>query len=437
MEAISAIDTIWVLMASFLVFLMHAGFAMLEAGFTQAKNTVNIILKNFMGVATGMLAFLALGFALMFGAGNALFGMEFFGMSGIPEAWGTLPTWAFFLFQAVFAATAATIVSGAVAERTKFGAYIVFSVILTALTYPIVGHWIWGGGWLSALGTPFRDFAGSTVVHSVGGWAALAGILIIGARKGRFKKDYDTKRFSGHSVPLAALGVFILWFGWFGFNPGSQLAAEGVSNSMAIAKVAVNTQFAAAAGATIAMLLGWMMTRMVKAGFALNGALAGLVAITAPCAFVSAWASVLIGAIGAVVMMLVTNLLEAAKIDDAVGAVPVHLGAGIWGTLSVGFFALDGGLFYGGGSALLGTQALGVLAVGGFVFALSLIVFGILKATMGVRASEKDEEEGLDLKHGQAAYPDFSSYLMPVAVDRAAGHIAGSKVPEREALKVH
>lgn len=431
MEAISGLDTVWVLMAAFLVFLMHAGFAMLEAGFTQAKNSVNIILKNFMGVSTGMLAFLVLGFGLMFGAGTAVYGSEFFGMSGIPEAWGSIPTWAFFLFQAVFAATAATIVSGAVAERTKFGAYVIFSVILTAFTYPIVGHWIWsGGGWLAERG--FLDFAGSTVVHSVGGWAALAGIILIGSRVGRFKKGYAESRFSGHSIPLAALGVFILWFGWFGFNPGSQLAAEGAENAIAIATVAVNTQLAAASGAIAAVFLGWMMSRRIKAGFALNGALAGLVAITAPCAFVSAWASVVIGLIGGAVMILVTGLLEKAKLDDAVGAVPVHLGAGVWGTLSVGFFALDGGLFYGGGASMLGTQAIGVLAVGAWTFSVSMLVFGILKATMGIRASEKEEMEGLDLKHGQAAYPDFGPYLMPAEAGRSARPVESHSREEKK-----
>lgn len=405
-STISSLDTVWVLVASFLVFWMHAGFAMLEAGFTRAKNTVNIILKNFMGVATGMLAFYILGFGLMFGAGTIFVGKEFFMMAGLPEAWGTIPGWAFFLFQAVFAATAATIVSGAVAERTKFGAYVVFSIILTAVTYPVVGHWIWGGGWLAAQG--FKDFAGSTVVHSVGGWAALAGIIVVGNRIGRFSKDFDAKRFSGHSIPLAALGVFILWFGWFGFNPGSQLAAEGTDNAIAISLIAVNTQLAAAAGAVVAMIAGMIGTRMVKAGFALNGALAGLVGITASCAFVSPGASIVIGAIGGVVMVAVTGLLEKLKLDDAVGAVPVHLGTGIWGTLAVGLFALDGGMFYGGGAGLLWTQTIGVLAVGAWSFAISFVVFKLLAAVVGVRASKDVEESGLDLKHGQAAYPDFS-----------------------------
>ncbi len=406
-EIISGLDTIWVLVAAFLVFLMHAGFAMLEAGFTQAKNSVNIILKNFMGVSTGMLAFYFVGFALMFGMGNAYFGQNLFMLNGADEVWGSIPTLAFFLFQAVFAATAATIVSGAVAERTKFGAYVIFSIILTAITYPVVGHWIWSGeGFLALKG--FKDFAGSTVVHSVGGWAALAGIIIIGARDGRFKKDYDQKRFSGHSIPLAALGVFILWFGWFGFNPGSQLAAEGSQNAIAIAKVAVNTQLAAAAGAITATIVGWIFTKMVKAGFALNGALAGLVAITAPCAFVSPGASILIGLVGGLVMVLVAYLLETIKLDDAVGAVPVHLGAGIWGTLAVGLFDLESGLFYGGGADQFLAQLWGVVAVGVWAFVVSWVVFKLLALTLGVRASKKEEEDGLDMKHGQAAYPDFS-----------------------------
>jgi ammonium transporter, Amt family len=406
MEMISGLDTVWVLMAAFLVFFMHAGFAMLEAGFTQAKNAVNIILKNFMGISTGMLAFFLVGFGLMFGAGNAFVGSEYFALSGVEAAWGSIPTGVFFFFQAVFAATAATIVSGAVAERTKFGAYVVFSMVLTALLYPVVGHWIWGGGWLAEQG--FLDFAGSTVVHSVGGWAALAGIIVVGARKGRFKKDYDQKRFDGHSIPLAALGVFILWFGWFGFNPGSQLAASGAENASAIGLIALNTQLAASAGAIAAVLVGYLMTKMVKAGFALNGALGGLVAITAPCAFVSPLAAIAIGLVGGVVIVLVAALLEKMRLDDAVGAVPVHLGAGIWGTLAVGLFAMEGGLFYGGGAALLGTQLTGVLAVGAFTFVSAYVVFRVIAATIGVRATEKQEEEGLDMKHGQSAYPDFN-----------------------------
>lgn len=403
---ISSLDNLWVLIAAFLVFFMHAGFALLEAGFTQAKNAVNIILKNFMGVATGMIVFFILGFALMFGEGNMFIGKEFFMMNALPQSWGSISGWTFFLFQAMFAATAATIVSGAVAERTKFSSYVIFSMILTAVLYPIVGHWIWGGGWLAGKG--FLDFAGSTVVHSVGGWSALAAVLIIGARRGRFSKDFDQKRFDGHSVPLAALGVFILWFGWFGFNPGSQLAADGDSNAMAISLIAVNTQLAAAAGACAAMMMGYFMTGMVKAGFALNGALAGLVAVTAPCAFISPGAAILIGVIGGGVMILVAKLLESRKIDDAVGAVPVHLGAGIWGTISVGLFHLEKGLFYGGGSGLLWTQLLGIVAVGAFVFVGALIIFKVLSLSMGVRATDNEERQGLDTKHGQGAYPDFS-----------------------------
>jgi len=406
LSALSGLDTVWVLMAAFLVFLMHAGFAMLEAGFTQAKNAVNIIMKNMMSISSGTLAYFAVGFGLMFGAGSAYFGQEYFLLSGLGPVQGTIPSLVFFLFQAMFAATAATIVSGAVAERTKFGAYLVFCVLMTGILYPLVGHWIWGGGWLGEMG--FTDFAGSTVVHSVGGWAALAGVLVIGARRGRFDADYDEKRFSGHSIPLAALGVLILWFGWFGFNPGSQLAAEGAENAMALATVAVNTQLAAASGALMALLVGWMYTRMAKAGFVLNGALAGLVAITAPCAVVSPMMSIVIGAVGGVVMVVVANLLEKAKIDDAVGAVPVHLGAGIWGTLAVGLFSLEGGLFYGAGSSLLVTQAIGIVAVGAFVFVASYVAFVVLKVTMGVRATIREEINGLDLEHGQAAYPDFS-----------------------------
>jgi len=406
LSALSGLDTVWVLLASFMVFLMHAGFAMLEAGFTQAKNAVNIIMKNLMSISSGTLAYFVLGFGLMFGAGNEYFGQGMFLLDGLPEVQGTIPGLVFFLFQGMFAATAATIVSGAIAERAKFGAYLAFCVLMTALIYPIVGHWIWGGGWLSQL--EFVDFAGSTVVHSVGGWAALAGILIIGARKGRFDADYDEKRFSGHSIPLAALGTLILWFGWFGFNPGSQLAAEGATNAQAIALIATNTQMAAAAGVMSALFMGWWFTGKAKAGFALNGALAGLVAITAPCAVVTPMTSLLIGAIGGVVMVLVANLLERRKLDDAVGAVPVHLGAGVWGTLSVGLFSTSSGLFYGQGTDLLATQLIGVAGVAVFSFAIAFVSFSVLKATIGVRAGLEEEIEGLDLEHGQTAYPDFS-----------------------------
>lgn len=404
--ALSALDTLWVLLATFLVFFMQAGFALLEAGFTQAKNTVNIIMKNVLDVSFGTLVFYIVGFGLMFGSGNAFVGMENFFMTNLPEVWGSIPTWAFFLFQAVFAATASTIVSGAVAERTKFGAYLIFAVLLSGLIYPIAGHWIWGGGWLAERG--FIDFAGSTVVHSVGGWAALAGIYMIGARKGRFKKGYDQKKFDGHSIPLAALGTFILWFGWFGFNAGSQLAAEGAENANTIALIALNTQLAAASGAISALLMGYLKTGIAKMGFTLNGALAGLVAITAPCAFVSPTASILIGFIGGVVMMLCAEWMEKARLDDAVGAVPVHLGAGIWGTLAVGLFHLNDGLFYGGGIQLIIAQITGIAAVGIFTFISSLILLKVIAVISGLRASANEEETGLDYKHGEAAYPHLA-----------------------------
>ena len=405
-STISGLDTLWVLLAAFLVLLMQAGFAMLESGFTQAKNAVNIIMKNVLDVSFGTLAYFVIGFGLMFGAGSRFIGTEGFMLSGFDPIWGTIPTWAFFLFQAVFAATAATIVSGAVAERTKFGAYVIFSVVLTALIYPVIGHWIWGGGWLADQG--FVDFAGSTVVHSVGGWAALAGVMIIGPRVGRFEKDYDQKRFSGHAIPLAALGVFILWFGWFGFNAGSQLAAEGPDNANAIALIALNTQLAASAGVVGALLLGWFRTGMAKAGFALNGVLGGLVAITAGCAAVVPGVAIVIGFIGGVVAVALAEIMERYQLDDAVGAVPVHLGAGVWGTLALGLFATEGGLFYGFGGTLLAAQFIGVLAVGAFTFLSSYLVLTFINKFIGLRADKAQERIGLDHKHGQAAYPDFS-----------------------------
>lgn len=402
----SGLDTVWVLLATFMVFFMHAGFAMLEAGFTRAKNAVNIIMKNVLGLSTGTLAYWAVGYAIMFGAGSAFMGWDNFFLMGLPEVAGSgnIPSFVFFLFQAVFAATAATIVSGAVAERTKFGAYILFSVILTGVIYPIVGHWIWSDGWLAAMN--FSDFAGSTVVHSVGGWAALAAIIVIGPRLGRFSKEVDQGKFTAHSIPLAALGTLILWFGWFGFNAGSELAAEGAS-AVNIGLIALNTQLAASAGAVVAVFLGWWYSKTVRPGFALNGALGGLVGITAPCAAVVPWVAVIIGAVGGAVMIFGEKLLVKFKIDDAIGAVPVHLGAGMWGTLSVGLFAVDDGLFYGGGWTQVGVQLLGILAVGAFVFVSAYVVLKVIDAAIGMRASKVEEEEGLDMKHGEVAYPDF------------------------------
>lgn len=398
-EIAYSINTMWVLMASFLVFFMQAGFALVEAGFTQAKNAVNILMKNFSDFLIASLAFFAVGYALMFGEGTSFLGMSGFFLEGAVRE--DIPMLAFFLFQLVFAGTAATILSGAMAERTKYGTYLMISLVMTAIIYPIVGHWAWGGGWLSDMG--FVDFAGSGVVHTVGGIAGLLGTLSLGARKGAFEKGSHVQK--GHNVTIAGLGVFILWFGWFGFNPGSQLAAAGTANAEAISLIAVNTNLAAAAGALVAMFLSWAKTGKPSVGMLLNGALAGLVGITAGCAAVSPVSSIIIGAVGGVVMTLGTSVLVRLKIDDPVGAVPVHGISGVWGLLAVGFFAADGGLFFGGGTTLLLTQIIGAAAIVAWTAVTSGILFWVIKHTVGLRVPGTVEEEGLDAhEHGMEAY---------------------------------
>jgi ammonium transporter, Amt family len=407
------LDTVWLLVAAFLVFWMQAGFALVEAGFVRAKNVVNILMKNMFDFVIGTLVYWAIGFGIMFGGTDDFFGNTYFFLNDIPDIWAplTVPTYAFFFFQLVFAATAATIVSGAMAERTEFKGYLVYSAVISAFIYPVVGHWIWGGGFLAQRETPFWDFAGSTVVHSTGGWLALVGAFILGPRKGRYGKGGGP--IAGHSMPLAVLGVFILWLGWFGFNPGSQLNADAA----AISLITVNTNIAAAAGALTAIMMGWVMEGKAQLPWGLNGALAGLVAITAPCAWVTPAESILIGVIGAVVMYAVVKGLDIAQIDDPVGAVGVHLGGGVWGTLAVGIFA-DGavqGLLHGGGADQLVTQIVGILAVAAYVVVTGIVLFMVLKAIDWLRIHDEGETLGTDLyEHGQAAYPDFgSSTIIP------------------------
>lgn len=410
-----AINTIWTLLAAFLVFFMQAGFAMVEAGFTRAKNAGNIVLKNLMDFCVASIAFWAVGFAIMFGVDQlGVLGSTGFALNDTFEHLGlSIPLLAFFLWQTVFAGTAATIVSGAMAERTKFGSYLVFSALITLVIYPVVGHWIWGGGWLAQLG--FLDFAGSTVVHSVGAWAALAGLLVLGPRVGRFSREGKPRAVRGHSITLAALGVFILWFGWFGFNPGSTLAGTDVN----IARIAVTTNLAAAAGALAALFLTYAQTGKFSVEMAMNGTLVGLVAITAPCAYVSPAAAIVIGAVGGLLVVPGTALLERLKIDDAVGAIPVHGIGGVWGTLAVGLFHEELGLFAGSGTHLLGVQALGAAAVLVYAVVGSYIIFRVIKAVMGLRVSRDEEVRGLDHgEHGVAAYPDFAHPIPePVAGD--------------------
>ncbi len=398
------LDTVWLLIAAFLVFFMQAGFALLEAGFVSVKHVVNIMMKNLFDFAAASIMFGAIGFGIMFGAGNAFFGTEWFFLSGIPETYPglTVPTYAFFFFQLVFAGTAATIASGAMGGRTEFRGYLLYSLIVSAVIYPVVGHWIWGGGWLASLETPFTDFAGSTVVHSTGAWIGLMGAIFLGPRLGRFGKD--AKPMVGHNMTAATLGVFILWFGWFGFNPGSQLNADGA----AIGLITVTTNLAAAAGAAAGLFINWIAVGKPQLPPMLNGALAGLVAITAPCAFVTPTEAIIIGAIGGVIMYLGTLLLERLQIDDAVGAVPVHGFAGVWGTLAVGLFHGQTGLLHGGGAAQLISQIIGIVAAGGFVLLSSAIMFALIKATVGLRVSEEGEKMGLDAyEHGMVSYPEY------------------------------
>ncbi len=421
------VDTLWVLLAGMLVFFMNTGFAMVESGFVRAKNTVNVLSKNFIVFAISSLAFWFIGWGLMFGNGNGFLGLEGVFMLGGADnspatsdayqgaysaiSWATVPLMAKFFFQLVFAGTAATIVSGAVAERIKYMAFILFSFVMVGILYPLTGHWIWGGGWLAGLG--FWDFAGSTTVHSVGGWAALAGVLILGPRIGKFKGG-KVHPIPGHSMPLATLGAFILWLGWFGFNPGSTMAAD----PGAIAHIAITTNSAAAAGILSSTIVAWLVLGKPDLSMTINGCLGGLVAITAGCAFVSVGSSILIGIVAGVLVVFAVLGFDRAKIDDPVGALSVHLVNGVFGTLAVGLFAqgqftpntTGDGLFFGGGAALLINQLIGVATVGVFTFTASLGAWYLIKVVAGIRVSPEEEFEGLDIgEHGMSAYPEFTS----------------------------
>ncbi len=410
-------DTLWVLVAAFLVFFMQAGFAMVESGFTRAKNAVNILMKNLMDFSMGSIAYWAIGFAIMFGAGNAFMGTSgwFVPSQTLTEGaeasasifssleWSSVPTYAAWLFQLVFAATAATIVSGAMAERTQFKSYLIYSIFITGIIYPVVGHWVWGGGWLSSLG--MSDFAGSTVVHSTGGWLALTGAIVLGPRLGKYDAEGNPRPIAGHNLPLAALGVFILWLGWFGFNPGSQMGADAA----AISSIAITTNLAAAAGAILAMITAWLILGKPDAGMALNGALGGLVAITAGCASVTPTSAAIIGALGGIVVVLSVLMFEKLRIDDPVGAISVHGTCGALGTILLGFFDSSSGVFAGGGFGLLGAQIVGVLAVLVWCLVTGFILFYGIKAITGLRVTEEEEQAGLDYEeHGASAYPDFN-----------------------------
>jgi ammonium transporter, Amt family len=427
-----AIDTLWTVVAGFLVFWMNAGFALVESGFCRSKNTVNILAKNFVVFAISTMSFWVIGWGLMFGTGNDFMGKEgLFLLAGPDNSpatgdaykgayssmnWTGIPLNAKFFFQLVFAGTAATIVSGAVAERIKFHSFIIFSVVLVAIMYPLTGHWVWGGGWLG--NANFRDFAGSTVVHSVGGWAALAGVIVLGPRIGKYTPDGKVKPILGHNMTSAALGTLILWLGWFGFNPGSFM---GVGDGAGLSHVLLATNIAAATGALASTVVAWMLLKKPDLGMILNGTLAGLVAITAPCAYVSLGSAALIGAIGGGLVVVSVIFFDKIKMDDPVGATSVHLVCGIFGTLAAGIFydhsiaasvgglsgdVVDAAKWSKGAQTMV--QLKGIAAVGGFTFVASLALWFILKLAGGIRVSREEEIMGLDLgEHGNEAYADF------------------------------
>jgi len=392
-----ALNNVWVIVCAALVFLMHAGFACVEAGMTQSKNTANIIMKNFMTIAIGSLCYYIIGYSLMYNTSLAgILGIPAVGIVGGGADGVSLNV--FWFFQAVFAATCATIVSGAVAERMKFGIYLGFCLVMCTVIYPVTGHWIWGGGWLSSLG--FTDFAGSTAVHAIGGFSALVGAKLVGARTGKYPHRGSVKTIPGHSIPLGSLGVLLLWFGWFGFNCGS-----GLDASADIGLVAVNTILAGAAGAMSAMGISVLKQKHADVGLTLNGCLAGLVGITAGCASVKPWAAIIIGVLSGAVMLFAVDLFDKRlKVDDPVGAISVHGITGAFGTICVGLFSIDGGIIYGGG-ILLPVQILGVVACAAFAMLISYLYFKIMKRLVGLRVERREELEGLDsAEHKVSAY---------------------------------
>jgi len=408
-----SLNTMWMLFAAMLVFFMQPGFAMVEAGFTRTKNTSNILMKNMMDFSLGSLLYWTVGFGIMFGSGDFFGGFHFFDSSFYES---DLPVEGFMVFQTVFCATAATIVSGAMAERTKFSMYIAYTILVSVVVYPISGHWTWGGGWLmnadegsfmmNTFGVEFHDFAGSAIVHSVGGWLALVGAAVLGPRLGKYDKDGRSRAIPGHNLVFASLGVLILWFGWFGFNSGSQLAASGEENRVAISHVFLTTNLSASAGCLSAMLVSWIKYKKPFLSFTLNGALAGLVGITAGCDLVSPFGAVCIGLISGTVMVFSIDFIDnKMKIDDPVGASSVHGVCGFVGTILTGLFAVEGGLFYGGGSGMFLAQLLGAVAIGVWALVMGFIIFKGLDIVHGLRVPARVEEEGLDIyEHGETSY---------------------------------
>ena len=412
-----SLDTVWMLLAAMLVFFMQPGFALCEAGFTRSKNTANILFKNFVDFMFGSILFWLIGFGFMFGSGGKGFiGMPHFGDISFYDPGFDLPVEGFLIFQTVFCATAATIVSGAMAERTKFSMYCIYSVFISLFIYPISGHWTWGGGWLmngdegsfmmTTFGATFHDFAGSAIVHSVGGVLAFVGAIALGPRLGKYDKNGKSRAIPGHNLMAAALGVFILWFGWFGFNPGSQLAASGEVNREAISHVFLTTNLAAVAGGIGTMFTSWLKYGKPSFSLTLNGVLAGLVGITAGCDLVSPLGAAIIGLTAGIVLVFSIEFIDTKlHIDDPVGASSVHGVCGILGTLMTGLLAVDGGTFYGGGFGFLGAQALGVLAIDLWAAVAGIILFFTIKKIAGIRVDKRIEEEGLDIyEHGESCF---------------------------------
>lgn len=410
-----SLDTVWMLLAAMLVFFMQPGFALCEAGFTRSKNTANILFKNFVDFMFGSLLFWFIGFGFMFGSnGEGFIGMPNFGDLSFYS--GDLPVEGFLIFETVFCATSATIVSGAMAERTKFDMYVIYSIFISLIIYPVEGHWTWGGGWLcngeegsfmmNTFGAAFHDFAGSAIVHSVGGVLAFVGAIALGPRLGKYGKDGKSRAIPGHNLLTAALGVFILWFGWFGFNPGSQLAASGEVNRVAISHVFLTTNLAAVAGGTATMFTTWIKYGKPSLSLTLNGVLAGLVGITAGCDLVSPLGAVIIGLVCGIVLVYSIEFIDCKlHVDDPVGASTVHGVCGILGTLMTGMLAIDSGLFYGHGWGFLGAQAFGVLCIDAWALVMGIVIFFGMKKIVGLRVDKRIEEEGLDIyEHGESCF---------------------------------
>ena len=441
----SLIDTLWVFLAAILVFFMNLGFASVEAGFARSKNTVNILSKNFIVFAVSSLGFLLLGWGLMFGGDNPFIGTGHLFILGSQDLsfydntlTSSVPFWGKFFFQLVFCGTAATIVSGSVAERVKYITFILFSFVLTLVIYPIVGHWVWGGGWLADLG--FRDFAGDAVVHSLGGWSALAGAMLLGPRIGKYGKDGKPRAIPGHSMSLAVIGLFVLWLGWFGFNPGSTMSFQNPSD---VVHILMTTNTAAIAAVVTSTATSWLLLKKPDLGMTVNGCLAGRVGITGSCAYVSVESSLLIGALSGILVVFAVQFFDRVHIDDPVGATAVHLCCGVFGTICVGLFSQAGvtslstvdGLFFGGGFGPLGIQLLGVVVIGAFSFLSSGLVWLVLKKTIGIRVSPEEEIQGLDIgEHGNVAYPDFA--LAAETVESGFSPAPISAAPASQAVPV-